>query len=456
MNLKATIPTAILAGIMVLSIFACCSTASAEATPPSWEEGDAWAMGFSKDLGAEYADEILNLTGQLENFTEASGLELDKFEADGNVEFYLVFEVTEDTGTYYTLTADMGQKFLFSLDVEVTGDMPKEGTYDSESEQAMEEKTISADITFSYALWTHVDVQVVKSTMAIQSIDLELHGSAIIDASVQNFPNIQTSGEETVVSYESMDVWMSMDVNIEINIDFEPALDIFQFPFNVGDEWSVSSNATVSGTIDGFVDATGLPAEAEEEIFSSDVLVENGVNSFPIGFDQLSNGPDQETVNPQVTDGVIETQTVPIEFNVSCVGSDLITIPNYGLVTVYTLEVDGERFYYSPDIKFMTSMDVDFEELFGESGIDMPVDIPEGLMEEDDATIGSVDASVAQSNIQEIEDYQGSISEEAEDGPGTGDDINDFFFKEPYFGIIIIVLVVVVVISVVFAAVRKK
>ncbi|HUV24563.1 MAG TPA: hypothetical protein VMW26_03945, partial [Methanomassiliicoccales archaeon] len=121
MNLKVTIPTAVLASIMVLSIFACCSSASAEATSPSWVEGDAWAMGFAKDLGAEYADEILDFEEELEYLTEPMGLEVDKFDADGNVEFYLVFEVTEDTGTYYTLTADMGQKLLFSLDVEVTG-----------------------------------------------------------------------------------------------------------------------------------------------------------------------------------------------------------------------------------------------------------------------------------------------------------------------------------------------
>ena len=453
MNLKATIPTAILAGIMVLSIFACCSTASAEATPPSWEEGDAWAMGFSKDLGAEYADEILNLTGQLENFTNQAGLEVDNFDADGNVEFYLVFEVTEDDGTYYTLTADMGQKLLFSLDVEVTGDMPKEGTYDSESEPEMEEKTISVEATLSYALWTHADVQVVKSTMAIQSIDLEVHGSVVIDASVQNFPNIQEDGEETIVSFESMDVWMSMDVNIEISIDFEPALDIFQFPFNVGDEWTVTSNATISGSIDGFIDATGLPPEVEDEIFSEDILIANGVSNFPIELDQLVNN---EEDGPQITNGQLEATTEYIEFDVACVGSNLVTLPNYGAVNVYTLEIDGEVFYYSSDVKFMTSMDVDFEQLFGESGIDMPVDIPEGLMDDGDTTMGSVDASTAKSNIQEIADYQSSISEEAEDGPSTGGDINDFFFKEPYFGIIIVVLVIVVVIAVVFAAVKRK
>jgi hypothetical protein len=453
MNLKATIPTAILACIMVLSIFACCSSTSAEATSPSWEEGDAWAMGFARDLGAEYADEILDFEGQLENFTGSLGLEVNKFDADGNVEFYLVFEVTEDDGTYYTLTADMGQKLLFSLDVEVTGDMPKEGTYDSETDPEMEEKTISAEATFSYALWTHVDVQVVKSTMAIQSIDLEVHGSAVIDASVQNFPNIQTDWDETIVSYESMDIWMSMDVNIEINIDFEPALDIFQFPFDVGDEWLVASNATISGSVDGFIDATGLPPEAEDGIFSDDVMIANGVNSFPIELDQLVI---DEEDGPQIANGQLETITEYIEFDVACVGSNLVTLPNYGAVNVYILEVGEERFYYSPDVKFMTSMDVDFEQLFGESGIDMPVDIPEGLMDDSDTTIGSVDASTAKSNIQEIADYQGSISEEADDGPGTGEDINDFFFKEPYFGIIIVVLVVVVVISVVFAAVKRK
>ncbi|NYT15123.1 MAG: hypothetical protein GKC02_04075 [Methanomassiliicoccales archaeon] len=452
MNLKATFPTAVLAGIMVLSIFACCSVASAEATPPSWEEGDAWAMGFSRDLGAEYADEILSLEGELENLTEPMGLEVNNFDADGNVEFYLVFEVTDDDGTYYTLTADMGQKLQFSLDVEVTGELPKAGTYDSETMPEMEEKTISVDASLDYALWTHVDVQVVKSTMAIQSIDIEIHGSLIIDASVQNFPNVQTGPEEETVSYESMDVWMSADINVEINIDFEPALDIFQFPFDVGDEWVVGSNATISASADGFIDATGLPAEFEEEIFSDEVFVANGVNGFPIELDQLVfEGEDA----PPISNGVLEATTEYIEFDMACVGSNLVTLPNYGAVNVYILEINGEqRFYYSPDVKFLTSMDIDFEQLFGESGIEMPFELPE--MSEDDTTLGSMDASTAKTGIQEIADYQSSISEDAEDGPATGGDINDFFFKEPYFGIIIVVLVVVVVISVVFAAVKRK
>jgi len=78
------------------------------------------------------------------------------------------------------------------------------------------------------------------------------------------------------------------------------------------------------------------------------------------------------------------------------------------------------------------------------------------FMDENDMAIGSVSVATAQSSISEIADYQGGVSEGAEDGPSGNDDMNDFFFKAPYFGIIIIVLVVVIVISVAFAAVKKK
>ena len=457
MNIKATIPTAILAGLMVLSVFACCSSAVAEATAPTWELGDGWATGFEKDLGAEFADEISNIEEELQDLAE---IEVEEFDADGNVEFYVVFEVAEETSTYYTLTADMGQKLLFTLDVEVTASLPDEGTYDMSEEPDTSEKTITLGASIDYALWTHADIQIVKETMAIESIGLELHGSAVVEASVTNFPNMEydwDGSEETMtVSYENMEVWLGADVNIDIDMDFIPSLDIFQFPFDSGDEWTVSSNATISGTIDGSLDVTGLPPEATEDMFSDDVMVANGITGFPIELDQLVI---DEEDGPQITNGVFESQTVPIEFELACVGSNLVTLPNYGQVQVYILETEeGQRFNYSSDIKFMTSMEMDFADLFGEMGPDVPFEMPEDteFMDENDMAIGSVSVATAQSSISEIADYQGGVSEGAEDGPSGNDDMNDFFFKAPYFGIIIIVLVVVIVISVAFAAVKKK
>ncbi len=450
MNLKATIPAALLAGLMVLSIFASCSGATAEATPPTWEEGDAWATGFERDLGAEFADEISNIEQLFQNMAE---IELEEFEADGNVEMYVVFEVSEETSTHYTLTADMGQKLLFSLEIEVTAMLPDEGTY--ETEPSMSEKTIALDVSIDYALWTHAEILIEKDTMAIESISIEVHGSAIIEASITNFPSFLIEETESI-SYENIDVWIGVDVDVAVNINFDPVLDIFQFPFDVGDEWTVSSEATISGTIDGSLDATGLPPEATEDLFNDDVMVANGITDFPIELDQLVI---DEGDGPQITNGVFESQTVPIEFNLSCVESNLVTLPNYGPVQIYILETeDGQRFKYSSDVKFMTSMDIDFADLFGEMGSEMPFEIPEDMefMEESDMTIGSVDVTTAQSSISEIADYQGGVSEGAEDGPSGDNDVNDFFFKEPYFGIIILVLVVVIVISVAFAAMKRK
>ena len=448
MNMKATIPAALLAGLMVLSIFACCSGAAAEATPPTWEEGDAWATGFERDLGAEFADEISNIEQAFQGLAE---IELEEFEADGNVEMYVVFEVSEETSTYYTLTADMGQKLLFSLEIEVTAMLPDEGTY--ETEPSMSEKTIALDVSIDYALWTHAEILVEKNTMAIESINIEVHGSAVIEASITNFPIFLIEETESI-SYENIDIWMSVDVDVAVNINFDPALDIFQFPFDVGDEWTVESTATITGTLDGFVHATGLPEEATQELFNNDVMVANGITGFPIEFDQLII---DEEDGPQVTNGIMEAQTVPIEFDMECVGANLITLPNYGQVHVYILEVEGgQRFNYSSDVKFMTSMDVDFAELFGEMGTDFDLPVDMDFMEESDTTIGSVEVATAQNSISEIAEYQGGVSEEAENDPNDSGDVNDFFFKEPYFGIIILVLVAVIVISVAFAAIKRK
>jgi hypothetical protein len=150
---------------MVLSIFACCSGAVAEATPPNWEEGDGWATGFERDLGAEFSDEITNIEEELQNLAD---VELEEFDADGNVEFYIVTEVSEETSSYYILTADMGQKLVFELDVELTADLPDEGTYDMmEDEPQTSEKTIGASASIDYALWAHADIHVDNETMAI-------------------------------------------------------------------------------------------------------------------------------------------------------------------------------------------------------------------------------------------------------------------------------------------------
>lgn len=451
MNLRVTIPTAFLACLMAISMFASCTIAVAEATPPTWEEGDAWAMGFERDLGAEFADEISNIEQALQGLAD---VELENFDADGNAAFYLVFEVTEETATNYILTGDMGQKLEFSLNVQLSAMLPDEGTYGFGDEPQMSEKTITVDASIDYALWVHAEAEILNPSMALESISIEIHGSAEVHASVENFPNIANDEGEMSVNYENMDIWIALDVDIAIDIDFEPALDIFQFPFDVGDAWTVMSNATISGTLDGYLDSTGLPAEATQELFSDPVMVANGITGFPIELDQLTI---DEEDGPQISNGVLEPSTVPIEFDLACIGSDLVTLPNWGLVQVYTLETsDGERFRYSPDIKFMTNMEVDFEQLFGDMGADIPVDIPDvtEFVDEDEMTMGSVSATTALSNIQEIADYQGSVIQ-GED-TSDGGDMNDFFFKEPYFGIIILVLVVIVVISVVFVVVKRK
>ena len=101
-------------------------------------------------------------------------------------------------------------------------------------------------------------------------------------------------------------------------------------------------------------------------------------------------------------------------------------------------------------------MEIDFEDLFDEVGTDLPVDIPDDLdlLEGEGSTFGSVDPSNAENQIQEISDYQDSLSSGSEDGEGS--DFGDFFLKEPYLGLILLAVIIIVVVAVVFMVARRK
>ncbi len=447
MKMRAIVPALLIAGLMIVSLFAVCGTAAADAGPPQWEEGDSWAMGKSIDLDANFADQIDELQQSLE---QMQGVEVNQLQVDGQADFWLIFEVADVNDTHYTLTSSMGQKLIFSADVDVEAQIPAEGTYNYTETPDMVTKSISLSASIDYAMVVNAEASIQKDTMAVETVTLDIQGSAEVDFSADNIPLPEENNEQVTYTHESFDVNAVFDLDVTLNFEFTPALDIFDFPISVGEDWEVNSDVEMSGTIDGVLDVSGLPAEGEQEIFSDEVLQENGITSFPINFDQITV---DEEEGPTINNGVISGNGTVME-QFTCTEMTTITHPTLGQISAYVIQAEsGGEFYYSPDANFMTSMGGGTD-ILDDMEIDMPISLPGDVGDDMEGQIDSVDSETAQDEITDIADFQSSLSDDTGSSSG-GDDLNSFFFEPPYFGVILGVLVVFVIVAAVVAVVRK-
>jgi hypothetical protein len=213
-------------------------------------------------------------------------------------------------------------------------------------------------------------------------------------------------------------------------------LNLWDFPLAEGDEWTVSSDATLSGSLSGFLDVQGLPEEMEAEIFTEEFVEETGFSDFPIVFEELG-GDDIPFEN-----GVIEEITEPIEFGLRC--SDVFEVNDayWGSITVYKIQVEESplAFYYSPDVGFMSYFSMNPGELGESMGMTLPL--------EEDMQMEAVDPEVAEAEINEISEFQGGVG--GDDGGMAG-----FFTDPPYLGLILVGVIVIVVVAAVLL-IRKK
>jgi len=441
MRIGLRIPTLLLAAMFVFSLLPLSGTALAEsegdAQLPPWEEGDSWATGFSVNLGVVFADQLEELQAMIEN--ETVGVDLEEFEFSGETALWLVFEVSEKTDTYYILTGSMGQMFTLATALQAVVPVPNNTT-----------ATVSIDASIEEALVVNAEARLTNET-ALESISIEVLASAIVSLEAQNIPMWDLNGTEYEVWYEDYDVEADINLDLEIDMVFDPALDIFDFPIELNETWTVNSTMTTTGTLSGLLDMKGLPEDVEQEILSEDIFVQNNITSFPILFEEISVGGDD---GPSVENGVLEPIVVNASASFECIEITTIEHPVLGIVSAYVIQVnDGPKFLYCPDLEFVTSMEIDvsIEEMFD---IELPFEPSSNLTAWLDLQMGSANVQEAKEGIESIAEFQSSLASEATNG--DEDDLASFFFSPPYFGVIIIVLVVVIIIAAVFAARRKK
>jgi hypothetical protein len=419
-----------------LAVPALAFTPTAEA--PEWSEGDRWGFGADTDVGAEFDEILTNLTNMLEMIDEVDSV--NEMSASGGTEFWMLFEVTEVTADEYVMDMDMAMAVNLDAAVSITADLPVAGTYNYSEDPNTALITVDADAGVDVSLVVNVEITYDKETMAIKSIAVDAKLRAAVDFVANNLPQSDDDwmNSTETIWYEDYDVLGELEVNFDMSLEFDPGLNLYDFPLSMDDAWWSNFTASFSGHLTGFLDVQGLPEEMEENIFSEEFVNTTGISEFPIVFEEIS---DMGAI--PFDNGVIEPFTTPEEIRLHLFCTDYFVLNDefHGEIGVYEIRIGSMdtpvMFYYSDEVGFMASFAMDTDEM----------DLPDGIITADLTTMAAVDPDVAEDNIAEISERQGEVDEE---GGMLG-----FFTDPPYLGIILVAVIVVVVVAAVFL-IRKK
>lgn len=281
-----------------------------EITLPVWEEGDTWSMGFfqefdedtlmngnseSSDDGEYYYNNDDFYYDDYDDFSDDSEIlsaitELGTFNVDGSVGFFQTMTVidTDDTSTgieCYKVKVEQYYGAITNINIDLHADET-----DIFGLSAPENFNFEIDATVKGYLWFEMDATgfIYFTVDALAIAREEINIDTNLDVDIYAYLNMVTddipggveeggegsssTSEDEIIyddSYEDdylggddffpeemeMDISIeATDISIDYDIDYEPPLDIFDFPIVPEEEWQASSDMTVtlnelSGTI---------------------------------------------------------------------------------------------------------------------------------------------------------------------------------------------------------------
>ena len=445
MKINVTAVIAIMATLMFCALFA--STAQAvipAVNAPVWNQGDSWAMGKSVDLDAEFSNQLNQIQHMLENMTNATSL--DEFQVQAMASSWLKVEVVTANAEEYVLHGKLAARFNADVAISVTGEMPAVGTKAwTDFNYPKTPRTISADISLDMAFVSEMTIVFEKPTMAIKSIETMNKASAIASVNIMNIPEIKLNLSGISYSYKNIDFDINFDMELNVGASFSPALNLIKFPLSVGDNWTISSLASITGNVSGFLDVKGLSASDKESLFSNSMLQNAGITDFPIDFSKLSTENE-----PKIVNGTFLMAPRYVNASMECTGVELVTLPIFGEVAVYEISANGgsEKFYYSDDVHFLTGAESSLE------GIEMPVELGGVQMPEAMISMEPVTAQEAEQNINSISAYQSDLSGQA--GNSNGDGLTGLLSNVAIVGLIVVIVALAAVVAVVIVKSKKK
>ena len=390
-----------LAVTMLLVAFMPLATAEPASAPaPTWNQGDQW--GYSSKLYLDPAE--TEITDNIDQAINGMGGTVEKMVFNATMESYVYVKVSEVTGDEYVLTAVFCSKMSAMADVKVKVMMPAEGTYDLGTDPPMENLTIHVLLDTEYLVFQSTNVTLDRTTMAIKDIDSFNELNFELDVEIDNMPSFDSMGFEgtsQTIKYEDYDISAEAAIFLNLTMDFAPAINLYDFPLVVGEEWSVNSMATLNGDLSGRIDVQGLPEGTLEDISDADDEVE-----FPI---DLGDYTGEFGEGLTMTNGTIDEVSETVTADLKCTGMLEVAEEEVANGTIQIFEVsvnDGEmKFYYSPDLNFFHGLDATstlFTDNMGEIGDDLPIEIPT-----DEEAMMSMEYQPASETAQKIESISG-------------------------------------------------
>ncbi|MGM0510452.1 MAG: hypothetical protein ACQESD_04920 [Thermoplasmatota archaeon] len=317
--------------------------ASAEVTKPEWEEGRSWSFGFEKDLDT-HMDSSSNLGGGL--MGSGSGIESMKFDLDGEVGFYQIYKVTDVTDERYTMDIEAGGGIHIDGSFSVKGDFPKEGEYTvnlsdyegMDQNIPKEEMEMSGEGGLDVVITIEGYAYFERDTMAMEEVHLDISVEMEGNFEGKNIPGGDSSmmgtsysmsddyeNYEITYEYEDVDADMSGSIHATLDMVVEDGMNMLEFPFGVDDQWTIDTNATISGSYSGEIDASGLPSMIEGSIDDENM-------TFPITIEDMDMGEEH------VDNGIIEEHTQVIKLNAECTGTSEVELEDGTTGTAYIVE----------------------------------------------------------------------------------------------------------------------
>jgi hypothetical protein len=429
MNKIAPAAAVLVVGLFLAGLFAMPVTADSS-TSSAWKVGDKWAMGAEADYGANITDKQDEINELLKAYVNMT---IDDLAVDCEAGYYVLFEVTGETATTYTVVAKVAVRLATHGNLEVTGQLPVAGTYNLEdnamsplSTVPKETKKISMELTEKWGLVVSSTITVEKASMAIAGITSDAKTAFSVEFDATNVPDVNSTDSSEIISYKNYDIGMEMVAGMEMNMDFTPSLDLFQLPVVKGETWYTNqSMVTVSGSVNGHFDAHGLTDEQEEQIFTEELKDATGATDFPITFDTLNT-----------TDGKIKNgQFGPFYSNITSMKMQCLyttvtkTVGDEQREYLLIRVNDGSKIWYSPDSKFMSGVSTSTD--------DSDVDLPDEMsmltsLTGSEVAMDPIDVETATKNIASIEAYTTKVASEVD---GEGASASDLFFKPPFLGV---------------------
>ena len=202
---------------------------------PTWTKNQTWAVGGERDLESELQENIGSLQDALALL--GGNISVDHIQLEGKAGAWMVFKVADVQQDTYLLEFSIGVRIHGDIGLNISGDMPAEGTYKL-AYMTTENRTVTVLACLDLCLTSHGFVTIDKATMAISGMTSLTYLDEQLTFEASNFPTysstINMNGITVNMNYDDFKVDERLHLGLTSCVDFSPSLQILEVPNDRG------------------------------------------------------------------------------------------------------------------------------------------------------------------------------------------------------------------------------